>query len=514
MINVLLADDEPLVIEGLRSMINWDKYGFRVCGEAMNGADAYKMIQDLRPELVLTDINMPVINGLELIERSNRTLAKPPKFVILSGYDNFEFAHTAMYQRVTEYLLKPVDEDEIGAVLIRLRHKIQEEIAAEQSQSRIQFLLVNNILNRLIQGEFDELLEQQAAQALLLPADTKLRCILIDNPGSSRGWIEKVNQFYGQKSGRTFVDSEGRVGVIMPDNIFSTCRVQELTLQLHNELAEEGSTAVLVTISSVLQGLGGINELYRQALEINQYKRYQERSGVYSYSEPRHARKREDDGKEKFKQLTEIVITLQTCKINAAVEDALQSITEGGTNLKQAIALVGDLELNLCRQIEDMDGDPDDFMRKLPEEDDGTGGFTNYYTLKKYVLELSLKAAETLAELNSKNENNTIFHVIQYVDREFRSKLQLQDLAKRFQRNSAYIGQLFKKETGRTFNDYLNDKRIEEAKQLLRCTQMKMSEIAMQVGYPNTGYFICTFKNRTGVLPSHFKHKCNKGLAD
>jgi two-component system response regulator YesN len=92
------------------------------------------------------------------------------------------------------------------------------------------------------------------------------------------------------------------------------------------------------------------------------------------------------------------------------------------------------------------------------------------------------------------------------VDLEFRSKLQLQDIAKQFHMNSAYLGQLFRKETGRSFSDYLNEKRIEAAKGLLKRTQLKISDIALQVGFSNTDYFIDKFKGRVGSSPSVYKN--------
>jgi two-component system response regulator YesN len=125
--------------------------------------------------------------------------------------------------------------------------------------------------------------------------------------------------------------------------------------------------------------------------------------------------------------------------------------------------------------------------------------------LKDYLHSLCILGATKLTALREQNEHNTIFQVIQYVDQEFRSKLQLQELAIQFHMNSAYLGQLFKKYTGKSFNEYLNEKRIEEAKKLLKRTQIKISKVALQVGYPNADYFNNKFKQYTGVLPSVYR---------
>lgn len=515
MMNVLLVDDEPWVIEGLRTMVNWTNYGFQVCGEALNGPDALTMIQELRPELVLTDINMPVINGLELIERSNKTITKPPKFVILSGYDNFNYAITAMHHKVTEYLLKPIDEEEIEAVLARIGKRIQDDLAAERNQTRIQSLLVNSLLNRLIQGDDGELLEQQIVRTLHLSADAELRCMVIEASADPSYLQERIKRYFSQSPDRLFQDSTGKWGAIVPADEFSASQLEEIGIQIHRELSGELNQPVIVTISSSQRGVRSIRDLYLQALEVNGCKRCQGKEGVFSYRnscQPVFAR---DDGKEKFKQLPDIVAVGGTDKIMAAVEAALASVTEEVPGLEHALVYIADLEVNLCRRIAEMNGDPDAFMKSIQAEHGTAGSFATYPSMHKYVLALCLGASGVLSDLEARNENNTIFHVIQYVDREYHGKLQLQDLAKRFHMNSTYLGQLFKKETGKPFNDYLNEKRIEEAKRLLKRSQMKISEIALQVGYPNTDYFISKFKCKTGVLPSVYKQESErKQMAD
>lgn len=182
MLKVLIVDDEPWVLEGLRTMIDWEKFGYEVCGEAQNGTDAMRLIQENKPELVLTDINMPVINGLELITKLNEVMEKPPKFVILSGYDDFKYARTALRQRVNEYLLKPIDDEEIEALLSRITPIIQNEIASNEDFDKKQFFIVNNIINRLIQGEYNENLELLTRNTLKLQVDAELMCILIERP--------------------------------------------------------------------------------------------------------------------------------------------------------------------------------------------------------------------------------------------------------------------------------------------------------------------------------------------
>ncbi len=514
MMNVLLVDDEPWVLEGLRTMVNWGNHGFQICGEALNGNDALKMIQELQPELVVTDINMPVVSGLELVEQSNKTLARPPKFVILSGYDNFNYALTAMRHKVTEYLLKPIDEEEIEAILERVGKKIREELATEQSQNRIQFLFTNNLLNRLIQGEYNENLELQAARSLDLGYNAKLTCALIEAVPGPENLRQRVQDCFPQERDRSFQDSSGRIGVIIPVDAYPSTRLEEIGLRMHRDLSTDLNQPVIITFSDPMIGIRSIRELYLQALEISKWKRSQGKEGVFYYKNCKQPAGFDDAYKEKIKQLTEKVFADDKVKIRCLIDEIQALFASGQHGIESAKAHIADLELTFCRQISAMNGEPDVLMRSMYEKYGSLSGIGNYPVLNEYIEDLCLETASLLSRLVRQNENNTIFHVIQYVEREYKNKLQLQDLAKHFHMNATYLGQLFKKETGKPFNEYLNEKRIEEAKSMLKRTQIKISDVALQVGYPNTDYFISKFKSSTGMLPSAYKQETEAKQAD
>ncbi|WHY18714.1 response regulator [Paenibacillus sp. G2S3] len=209
MLKVLIVDDEPWVLEGLRTMIDWEKYGFEVCGEAHNGSEAMRLIQEYKPELVLTDINMPVINGLELIAKLNEVMTNPPKFVVLTGYDDFKYARTALQQRVNDYLLKPIDDEEIESLLSRITPMIQNEIASNKELNKKQFFIVNNIVNRLIQGEYNENLELLTRSTLKLQANAELMCILIEPATSMSPFHLRIVDYFPEGCTRFFkIDRE------------------------------------------------------------------------------------------------------------------------------------------------------------------------------------------------------------------------------------------------------------------------------------------------------------------
>lgn len=514
MMNVLLVDDEPLVLEGLRTMVHWGKFGFQVCGEALSGAEALNLIHRLRPELVVTDIHMPALNGLELVEQSKKTMERPPKFVILSGYDDFGYALSAMKQKVAEYVLKPIDEEEFEAILQRVGASIQAESAAQRTENRMHSLFLNNLLNRLIQGEADEGLEQQAARALHVKTDAELRCLLVETDIGSADLRERLQLLFPGAVDRSFQDNAGRVGVIVPTEECSADRLEEIGLALYRDLTGSLIRPVIISFSDPLSGVRSIRSLYLQALEVSKSKRCQGKEGLFFYGCCRKTPEQRADHDEKIKRLAESVCAGLSEAVEGQVHDLVASFASGFSDIEWAKTRIADLELTLCRRISEMNGTPGPLMARIREQHGSLGDIKDYPALKTYVGCLCAEAGALLLLLAKQNENNTIFHVIQYVDREFHAKLQLQDLSRQFHMNATYLGQLFKKTTGKTFNEYVNEKRIEEAKKLLKRTQAKISDVALKVGYPNTDYFISKFKSYTGMLPSVYKGQWENRQAD
>ncbi|MGG4355575.1 response regulator transcription factor [Paenibacillus lautus] len=514
MFNVLLVDDEPWVLEGLRTMIDWNRFGFQICGEALSAPEALKLMEQLKPELVMTDIHMPVLNGLELIEHSKRILTLPPKFVILSGYDDFRYAHQAMRQRVAEYLLKPIDDEEIEAMLAKLSHEIQDERDAECSYRKKAGLAVHYLLNRLIRDELSHDLAEQARKAMQIQGEPLLQCLLIETGITETGvdWIEWMADYGPPSLLGCFQDNSGSIGAVLHVEHSTPDEVMETALQLQSALTRELEEPVIVAISGTGAGIQAIGELYRQSAEVRDVKRSQDRSGVFCYQEWRRV---EHLGGLPFGWIDELFSMIMAGE-HASIESCLARIfaamTDHLPHLRALQADVADLELKLCRRIAEMNGDPDLFMNRLQGNLGHLGDACPNAALKNYMRLLAFEAASQLAELSRLNEHNTIFQVIQYVDREYRSKLQLQDLARHFHMNATYLGQLFKKHAGKPFKEYLNDKRIEEAKLLLKRSGMKVSEVAIYVGFPNADYFIHKFKLTTGMLPTSYKNHVESKL--
>lgn len=508
MMNVLLVDDEPWVLEGLRTIVNWGKYGFSVCGEAENGKQAWPMIEQLQPDLVFTDIQMPTISGLELIDRSLHQLVKPPRFIILSGYNNFEYARAALRPRVEDYLLKPIDEDEIEAVLEQMSLKIRNEQASEELYRIDRPLYVNNLLNRLLQGEENCELEAEVVSLLNLDRKEEVGCLLVNTELEQNYVRGLVCQLAGDNQPEIFTDAEGRMGLITSGASRSNHleELEALGCRLYEACC--GEDALIVAFGHSSGGGNAVRSAYEKALSALEWKRYHMSGGlvVFSAIPPLNYMKKVniealdslmgwlcDDHQESFEPLVDQLLAAPASSLPASDMEYIRI---------QLLAL----EMAVLKKLKELEGDTDYFLLSLQAGLERTLMEIDCYpAFRQYGLTLCAKGSQVLRKRLRERECNPVFQITQYVNREFRQKLQLQELAERFHMNPNYLGQVFKQQTGQSFREYLNNKRMEEAKVLLRQGRLSIAEIAIHSGYPNPDYFVSQFKRMTGIAPTAFR---------
>ena len=162
MLKVLIIDDEPYLREGLKHIVDWNGNGFEICGEAQDGDEGYRKILELKPDIILLDIQMPGKLGLEIL-KDVRKNGIEGKFIIISGYSNFKYAQEAIKYGVKEYLLKPIDEDELLEIALKLKKEIEEENKRKNSKNKNKQALLEYVLGQMILNkdakEYEEIIE-------------------------------------------------------------------------------------------------------------------------------------------------------------------------------------------------------------------------------------------------------------------------------------------------------------------------------------------------------------------
>ncbi|HEX2927276.1 MAG TPA: response regulator [Ruminiclostridium sp.] len=519
MLKVLLVDDEPYVLEGLKVMLDWEAHGFRICGEASNGEDALEIVRVCNPDLIITDISMPGIDGLEFIRLSSEKLKSTAKFVILSGYDDFSYARRAMRYSVTNYLLKPLDDVELDNVVTKLAEQIrQERKKAENINKQLSFIANQSIL-RVINGDNKTSLLGRVGMLLNIGEEEEIRCLLfeIDTVGV---WLDSVESEYNLKKNeagkiienafgpafqfRIFEDSKGRFGVIASESMPFFKTLEEFANSVLLQLNQIFGDVVYSSISESQKGLSSIGTLYRQALFAIGFKLYSPEKSLISYENVNGLNLNFEVCTESFDTLLELIRTNREEEIEPVVCRLFDNFSENYSAPQLIITYLMSFQMELVKLIMEINGDLKEVLT-LALDFQKTAEHMNMAELRQTFLKQCKIAASHINDYKQGNPQFIVCEVKNYVRQNYCRDIKLKEVARHFYMNSVYLGQLFKKVSGMQFNDYLNTVRIEEAKKLLQRTDMKVVEISSAVGFNDPKYFLSKFKSITNLPPSAFK---------
>ncbi|MFC5451017.1 response regulator transcription factor [Paenibacillus aestuarii] len=503
MLRVMFADDEPYMLEGLRSMIDWNKLGFEVCGEASDGEDALAVIASTLPHLVLTDVRMPVIDGLELIEQASG-LHPEMKFIILSGYADFEYAKRAMRHGVANYLMKPLIEDELIAAVEEITVTIREREAHSQYESAALERLRLEAISRMLQGEIRQKWIEQANALMDFHERSNFRCILLE-PDIQPHVQTDLMQVIADRIKLTpttllpFGVGKERHGFLLVTETEGRDLSSAMITEIIDSVRHNWGRTLSFSISGEHKGPQALKEAFREGLMAEMCKIPCGTEGIYIYQGEWSA-----ETLPAFVGMTESILeavgrgcseTVRTHVQHLFIAFSRQSVSESWL-----CAYLGNIKLEILKMIAQFGGDlvwaPNWFAPTVPMD---------IGLLERKVTQEILQVTEWIDLKKGVGQDKVVSAAGDYIKLHYREKLQLQVVAEHFGLNPAYFGQRFKKQVGLTFNEYLHVVRIDEAKKLLRREELKISDVAHRVGYSDSEQFVTKFKALTGLLPSAYK---------
>ncbi|ACL74535.1 response regulator transcription factor [Ruminiclostridium cellulolyticum] len=520
MLKVLLVDDEPYVLEGLKVMLDWEAHGFRICGEASNGEDALEIVRVCNPDLIMTDISMPRIDGLELIRLSTENLKSTAKFVILSGYDDFSYAKRAMLYNASNYLLKPLDDVELDSVVTKLAEQIKKERKETENINKQLSFIANQSIIRLINGDNKPSLIGRVGMLLDIAEDEEFRCILFEID-SADSWVQgeertelNINRTTPARviedaldpafQFRIFEDGKGRIGIIASEKMPFFNTLEEFTKSLLLQLNQIFGDVVYASISDSEKGLSLISKTYKQALFAIGFKFYSPGKSLISYENVKGLNLNFEMCTEYYNALLDFIRANRVEDIEPVVCRLFKNFSENHSAPQIIISYLMNFQMELVKLIMEIGGDLKEFLT-LALGFQKTAEHLNMSNLQGEFLKQCLSAASHINGFKQGNPQFIVCEVKNYIKQNYCKDIKLKEVARHFYMNSVYLGQLFKKVSGVQFNDYLNNVRVEEAKKLLQRTDMKVSEISSAVGYNDPKYFLSKFKAITSLPPSAFK---------
>ncbi|MEF2245445.1 response regulator [Paenibacillus sp. IITD108] len=529
MLKVLLVDDEKTILQGISMLVEWEKLGTALIGTAMNGSLAYDMVLQETPDIIITDIKMPIMNGLELIKKVKHVKPKV-KFIILSGHEEFDFAKQAMEFGVQHYLLKPCNPQKISTVLdcmtkeIAIEHKKESDLQQTMYQlekvkphAEEQFLR-EMLINRSY-GEQEWAEHIQMNHRSKAPEAVKLLVLQIERT-SEHMYLFALKNILVELLERTssFLLStllDGKVVIAVNDQQNSELiPVHQQATSIFEAYYKYKALAVISRSGAV----GELRRLYKEAeLSLKHHFFYGEGSviaeepqiqggkhitgGSVSEAEDNNAALQEAD----LKQLAAAVRSGDLLTATGLVEQSFASMAECNFSIEQIKREAAALYMAVIKQADA--NEQESLYKQIMELQE----LQTLVEMKSWIKDAAEQIIEQFFNDDDNAHNDIVRNMLRYARENIADEsFSLYKLANEMMyMNADYIGKLFRRHTGHRFKSYIVIMRMDRAKKLIdQAEDIKMNEIAEQVGFGNNPkYFSQVFKKETGYTPSEYKKR-------
>lgn len=530
MFKVLIADDEFRVCKVIRKLINWEQLDLELVGIAETGIDEYAMIEQYRPDIVITDIRMPGQDGLQVIEKVKKN-GWHVNFIVVSGYKYFDYAYNALKYGVEDYLLKPIQKEELNTILSKITLARREKELIHQKQSDMENELESS--QRILQQSFFRMLlnsgEEKAYDRESLNqefhlelSEGKFLCyaIIVDGDSFDQTEIDnlcafsntlykKVKEFISRYDEcRNFMDisqvwihgilnyQEAGLGNRILEDCFES--VQKFTQNFYGYSVtfstgreENHCNCLKREMKQTTENLGA-----RLSMGVNtilKYDRIEEGRTIdeellipeQDYSGLRHAIASEKMDEVSF-QLKELFRRINGVKdLNfRQYYYAVFRMIHVSYEVLGAGHEMQDIEERLCRKVSQI------YLKS---------------DIRNYVIHSLTDSIEGFYLTRKQRETKPVRLVKEYLEQHYAEPVGLEEAAAMVNLNPVYLSVLFKRSTGTNFNDYLTGIRVDAAKRLLMDTNISVSDIAGQVGYGNGKYFSQVFSKVVGLNPTVYR---------
>lgn len=535
-IKVFLVEDEMVIRRGIKNSIDWEKEGYIFCGEASDGELAYPMIIKEKPDILITDIRMPFMDGLELCKLVKKELPNI-KILILSGYDEFDYAKEAIRLGVTEYLLKPISSGKLLEALngvsesIRrekedkdLVRKYMEEMRENTEHEKQKFfeqMIAGNLsmADALETGKKYEMNLSAGMYNLLLfrftlgKENRKSRELLGEAEYAIEKLTERLEYVFEFQRG-----VEGWAFLLMADNEEQMSeRVKELSKDLEEIMKNYSTIAYFGGIGQPVARLRELEESFREAERALAARFTMELNRIISVEDIRMAQNVDTLDDKEITSFGEIEKTRTMLEkfLNNGAEDEIDEFVDvyinelPEENLKSVLMrqyIIMDayiVMMSFCEKIEGIEGE----MQAQSEElKNSMKTIQTLEEIKNYIRMLLKKIIGVRDTISGRRYSDIIEIAKDQIRKTYMSdEISLNTIAAEVGMSPSYFSSIFSKEMGKTFVEYLTEIRMDRAKELLMCSSMKTSEIGYEVGYKDPHYFSYIFKKTQNCTPKEFR---------
>lgn len=519
MYTVIVADDEEEIRRALVKKIDWESLGFELVGEASNGAEALELTEKLCPDLLLTDIMMPFIGGIELA-RQIREVRPSTQIAFLTGYEVFEFAKQAIQYNIVSYLLKPISAEELSIELVKIRKIIDKKFeqfrSSEQAKEHLDTLsfVMPLILDGYGRTNRGNIISEADKLGLVVPGVDLSYCVMVtsinDKSGlniTSKSTVNSFNLILDKYLKHVSFYSDGRVITLL----YGTERTLEKYLHIAVEDITQSVNRIMncnahIGISRTIDNLINLHELYVEAMNAISYNTDDDGSIRYI----------SDVENDFFSdiEMFEAFVTEEERYVRGGMSreagEACDKLFDRLGNVSKYKLSANFIVPNLTSSIYKIlysvvDKEYSDKLQaECPLQMSDLYG--NIASIRTYCRNLCVLAAKLVDDQCKKSGSRHCELAIECINRDFANPdISLVSVSRKIAVSPNYLSALVRKETGSTFIELLTKRRIEEAVSLLKYPAFKVKDVAIKCGYVDQHYFSYSFKKETGMSPIQYK---------
>lgn len=538
MLKVIIIDDESLVRLGLKSMIHWEELGYEIVGEASNGQLGFDLIMKTNPDIVISDIKMPVMDGLEMMRQVVKMNLKP-EFIILSGYNEFNLVKQAMKQGAAEYLIKlDLEPDLLANVLETVREKIRQEReqinqagwftkSLQENLAVLREDFFKQMIHRPLQNQLE--IYERAKNLSIEFNDYVLGVLLVKlnnlnvlekYDSNEIGALEVsliniINEIINDTfKGYTFTWNRGEfIGIFSGNDDLCAAVYHEKTNSMADRLVQVVKQyfnfAIIIGISKLHQDYQELAQAYFESCRAVQDSFYSHLKPVVFFEEMV-----QENEEREFVELKDI-----KTKIPRAIElfeiENLRQFFKNVYSILTQKKIARSRACELCFQIvysiscadnldetavKEIMGPADSFYENILKLD-------TLPEMMNWLMNLEQKLCHILTKNEEQKNNRLISKAKKFIMEHYAEEMSLTEVASALNISPGYFSTLFRQYTGMCFTDYVTENKIHHAQKLLRETDMKIYEISNMLGFQSAYYFSKVFKKVTGMTPREFSEK-------
>ena len=530
MYSVFLVEDEIVIRDGLKASFPWEEYGFAYVGDAADGEMALPLIRQTKPDVLITDIRMPFMDGISLSRMIKKELPNT-RVIIISGFDDFSYAQEAINIGVDNYILKPITKDKLGDVMSEARNKLDKENERDkyleqfkaESQEYEQFARVK-FFNQLVSGTMSvpEVYEKSEELGLTLDS-THYNLMLLDFTPMTEVTSAPVYSKHMARLSEQLMQymkccPEYDVFHTSTDTYAIIVKGDESTIITHSQNLKENIERRCMVFDDEIRWYlaesGAITRLsefataYRSASKKLSCRYMEPDTHIFTEENIRALQAREDENN----------ATVDQHLVKLFLENAEESEIEGfldnlvGAQTKNALKsslfcryFAMTMYMCVCDYLKKLDLDPDKALPAGTRLEIETVTADSVLPLVNRMYTVAISSRKNKLGSQSKSQ---LSDAMKYVDEHYNdSALSLNEVAKVVNISPSYLSAMFSRETKTTFVEYMTSKRMEQAKRMLATTKEKSQSIAEQVGYKDPHYFSYIFKKTFGMSPKEYRMK-------